>query len=615
MTATEPDPLTACDRLAVLFERASALEDRERLATNDAVRVPVVPYAIALLRMRVRPALEPEAAARDPIHVVLFGGTNTGKSTVLNVLLGRAGAGMSVRARFSQHPEAFRPSALGTRWLDDFPTRFPGYRRYEDEHPPHQSDDELTRDGYRPAFAVLDVDRLPARALAAPAAPAVFWDAPDFSTEQAWTYLRAVIDAAALADIVLLTVTDESYADDRGNALLRMLGASSGSVQIVANKLPDSPTLLDDLTRTLHVNGRTEAPIYTLPFVRGGSPVERLSSLLATPEAEALRAAIAREARPGGGLKGRGLRAAVSFLEAHLDDLLRPLASEAEVAARWDADVARVTEGALLDVYRRDYLEGERYAEFHKALGRVMELIQVPWIGPALDFAGRVVRVPTQYVLGWLRKLAGTAAAPPEQPPENAVLHQALAGWHGALKAEAQARNEAGAHPAWAEVVRALDDDDARKGLFAGFEAALPAYHQAIDDEVRRRAEAITARLKANPKRLHLIRGANLGASALTVGLVVKSGGLDWSDALLGPVVAGFWQNLLEWGLGRYLDTQRAGLKQAQLQMLKETVETHLERPVRALFRGAARGDELAAARRDFELISAAARRTSTGGG
>ena len=174
-------------------------------------------YLVAQLRMRIRPALVPRWPAHDPVHVALFGGTNSGKSTVLNLLVGRAAAGMHATARFSQHPEAYLPAALGDQWLTAAPSRLTAYECYRNRHPPRQSDDDLARHGYRSAFAILDLEHLAIPVLASPAATAVFWDAPDFSTEEAQTYLGAVLDVVALADIVIMTVTDESYADDRGD--------------------------------------------------------------------------------------------------------------------------------------------------------------------------------------------------------------------------------------------------------------------------------------------------------------------------------------------------------------------------------------------------------------
>ena len=605
------DPLAACDRLAAIFDRALALREQGPTAVDDAVRVPVVQYAIAQLKMRVRPALEKDWLKADPVHVVLFGGTNTGKSTVLNVLLGRDGAGMSVRARFSQYPEAFRPAALGDRWLDSFPSRFAGYRRYRDEHPPHLSDEALCRDGYAPALAVIDPAHLDAEPMAAPAAPgAVLWDTPDFSTEQAWTYFRAVLDAAALADVVVMTVTDESYADDRGNALLRMLGESGVAVHVAANKLGDSATLLDDIAKTLETIGQSRAPIHRLPHVAGTKPGERLRGLLATREASAFRAAIAREAARGAELKRSGLLGAVGLLRRHLEEVLRPLVSEADVAARWASAVERITRDRLIEPYRRDYLEGIRHAEFNRALVHVMGLLQVPYIGPVLDLIGRAIRFPVRLASDTFRRLSGTPAPSETSPPEEQVVHEAIESWLAALKAEAQAMADADTHAAWSQIARRLDDDAFRLLLRTRFDEAFAARRRAIEEEVRRRAEAIYRELEDQPHRLNLLRGANLAASTLMIALVIKSGGLNWSDAVLGPALAGLWQNLLGWGLGRYLEAQRASLKQEQARSLADLVDTHLVRPVRDLYRGAASGDELAAARRDFALLSEVAAET-----
>src|SRR4051812_46062610 len=114
----EPQATAACDRLVAIVERSLAMEKKCRAISDAAIRVPLIRYALALLRMRVRPALEPGWLEDDPVHVAMFGGTNSGKSTVLNVLLGRAAAGMSFRARFSQHPVAFRPASMGNPFLD-----------------------------------------------------------------------------------------------------------------------------------------------------------------------------------------------------------------------------------------------------------------------------------------------------------------------------------------------------------------------------------------------------------------------------------------------------------------------------------------------------------------
>jgi hypothetical protein len=605
------DPLAACDRLITLLERAIGLEPVHASARDDTIQEPMARYLVAQLRMRIRPALGPGWPAHDPVHVALFGGTNSGKSTALNLLVGRAAAGMHATARFSQYPEAYRPGALGDRWLTDAPSRFLGYDCYRDRHPPRQTDDELAHHGYHPAFAILDLDHLEAPVLAQPAAMAVFWDAPDFSTEEAQTYLGAVLDVVALADIVVMTVTDESYADDRGTALLRMVNASGVALHVVANKLADGPELLQDIRDKLavHWHGTT----HSLPLVRGRTPEDRLGHLMATAEAKALRQAIAREAAAGSQLKRQMLAGAVEFVQRRLAEVLRPLVAEVEMASAWEYMVERITQQELLERYRSEYLDGERYEEFNQTLVRLMDLLEIPGVGPLLRLLSTAVRTPFRIASGVLRSALGGSRAQATQPAEHEMLDGLIRRWLAALRSEAQLLASTASHPAWGDLVRRLDSLDFSRQLTRTFERAYGAYRQTVNEEIQRRAQEIYHAIAQRPWLLNLLRGTNLMVDATSIVLVIKSGGLNWSDAVLGPLLAGLRHALLEAGLDKYLQTQQSLLKRKQLDALQVAVEQHLARPVRDLFVGAARAEELETARRDIARISQAALRVAQG--
>jgi Skp family chaperone for outer membrane proteins len=242
-----------------------------------------------------------------------------------------------------------------------------------------------------------------------------------------------------------------------------------------------------------------------------------------------------------------------------------------------------------------------------------MELLEVPLIGPILDVTGRVVRIPVRLAGRGLRRLLGLRPAEPKRPPEQQVLEDAISSWLAALKAEAQVLARSEVRDIWSEIVFELESDRYRSELMGRFDRAFTAYQDRMEREVKQRAEALYEKLKENPKKLATMRGANLMVSATSVALVVKTAGLDWSDAVLGPVVAGVWQNMLEWGLGRYLETLRSEMKQVQLQAIRELVESHLEQPVRNLFHGAITAGDLVAARDDFALIKAEATRIAQG--
>jgi hypothetical protein len=607
----EDDSLAACDRLIALLERALRLESTHVGAREDTVQEPMTRYIIAQLRLRIRPALMPGWPAHDPVHVALFGGTNSGKSTVLNLLVGRAAAGMHVTARFSQYPEAYRPGVLGDRWLTNAPSRFREYQCYHDRHPPRQSDDDLAQHGYRPAFAILDLDHLETPVLAQPAATAVFWDAPDFSTEEAQTYLSAVLDVVALADLVIMTVTDESYADDRGTALLRMVSDSGVTLYVVANKLVDSPELLQDIKAKLASCWR--GTVQSLPLVKGRTPEERLGHLLATPQAEALRQSVAREVASRSQLKRQVLAGVVEFIQRRLGEALRPLVAEVEMANAWEHIVERITQQEILERYRSEYLDGERYGEFNQTLVRLMDLLEVPGIGPLLRLLSAVVQTPFRLARGALQSILGGSRAQTTQPPEHEILDQLIQRWLAALRSEAQLLASAASHPGWGDLLRRLDSREFFGQLAQTFEHAYGAYRQTVNEEIQRRAQEIYHAIAQRPWRINILRGTNLIVDATSIMLVVKSGGLNWSDAVLGPLIAGLRHALLEAGLDKYLQTQQSLLKRQQLAALQGVVEQHLARPVRTLFIGAARAEELEAAQRDVERLSQAALRVARG--
>lgn len=608
------DASAACERLIVLFERALAVAEKRRTVAEDTIRVPLIPYAIAQMRMRVQPALTPGWPSGDPVHIVLVGGTNSGKSTVVNVCLGCPAAGMHVTARYSQHPEAYRPAALGDQWLMAYPSRFAGYTRFRDARPPRQPDREILSHGYRPALGVFDSESGLTTPCTLPGTTAtVIWDTPDFSTDVAQAYLSAVLDVVALADVVIMTVTDESYADARGCALLSLISESGVQLYVVANKLAASQELVDDMKTKVDAHWRGKTPglpteqWYCLPLVSGDTPVQRLASLLARREAVALRDAIAREAGRGTTLKRQGLSGAVDFLECRLVDVLQLLSAEVEMVSAWKSTVRRIIQTEYLEPYRNYYLHGQRYGEFNHTLIRVMELLEVPWIGPLIKRLSDVLRLPFRLVHGLFQRLLGGSHVVSQRAPEQELMEELVTRTLAALKAEAQSLADTATHPAWTEVVRGLDSHAWRTQMLKHFETAYAVYRQDIAVEVQRRATAISQTIAQRPWLLNLLRGANLVVDTAAIVLVLKSGGLDWSDAVVGPLIASLRRILVEAGLESYLSRQEERLKQKQFEAMQGLVTTHLLQPVGALFVSEVQADEIAAARRDFACVQAAA--------
>lgn len=608
-TVSLEEGLAACDRLLATLTRVLTLEARASLPSSDLLAPPLTLYALSQVRMRLRPALTASWLEQDPVHVSLFGGSNSGKSTLLNVLLGRAAAGMHVTARFSQYPEAYRPAALGSRWLDAFPSRFAGYRRYENQHPPRQTE-TLLEAKYCPAIAVLDPERTAAAAqLPAVTQTAVLWDAPDFSTAEAQAYFGAVLDLIALADIVILAVTDESYADDRTVMLFRMVSESGVALHAVVNKLDAGVDLVEDIKQTLNRNWRGPTPqlpltsFHQLPTVTGTTPEQRLHLLLATHAAEEFRASIAEEIARGPVLKRQTLAGAVRFLERHLEDVLHVLVAEVEEAHVWQDTVKRTFTKEFLDRYHTDYLYGQQYGEFNQALVRLLALVEAPGLGGVMRFVTEFMRAPFRLVTGFLGfSQSESDKVDAARSAEWTTVTQLFSQWIAALKAEAQTFTHTRPHPAWPQVVHALSEDlEAR--MLRDFAQHYAAYRQEIDKEVQQRSQDLYDAIAQRPALLQGLRGVNVAADAATILLVVKSAGIDWSDAVISPLLAGCRRILLEAGMGAYLETQKRLLRQHQLTMFAQLVRKEGIQPLEHLFPARDSANDLDRARRDFAIV------------
>jgi hypothetical protein len=606
-STTAGSALDACRKLSAALDTAARLDFKRRPEGDDSIHVPLVKFVESQLRMRLMPALADAWPASDPVHVVLFGGTNSGKSTVLNLLLGRAVAGMNALPRFSQHPVGFS-GVLGVDWLDRFPSRFAGYARFVNQNPPRQSDAEL-RQGYRPAVAVVRPDAVqPTKLVESAQGEAVLWDVPDFSTVQARAYMSAVIDAAAMADVIVVTVTTESYLDDRGGALLHLLVDSGSAVHVVANKVTGDPQLMEDIRSSVGTDSRgrraVPAAVHQLPMVDAADPQRRLEALLLTPAGAQLRAAIAHEAARGNDVKRASLKGAVEFIDRRLPEALAPLDREAAVDRSWNTAVDRHTQMAVVDRYASQYIHSERYSEFNRTLARLMELIEIPIISDILQGAAKILRWPFTWVK---RRILGIGNAP-ARPPEEEVLTELVDGWILGLRSEAQQRQEAAPHPAWAQIVRQLESQDFRDRIYAGgFAAGYKAYREKLEQEERERASALYQKLKESPVLLNSLRTLMTGADATAVFLTIKTmGGLDWSDLIVGPLMLKIRRWFTEKGLGAYLETQKDALMKWQTAAMTTLVFDTLATPAWMLFRSEVEPEAAESARKAWAEVKAA---------
>jgi len=177
-------------------------------------------YAEAFIRKGLLIADQPHF----PLQIAVIGPTQVGKSSVVNLLLKDSSAGVSPLAGYTVHPQGFcHDSSLeacsGLQYY---------FGRFQQLEPVLLSRDRL--DCYALSTSNKRSDVLPA---------CVLWDTPDFDSIDAGDYREGVIRTVALADLVVLVVSKEKYADQSVWELMKTIEPFGQPTLICLNKLAE----------------------------------------------------------------------------------------------------------------------------------------------------------------------------------------------------------------------------------------------------------------------------------------------------------------------------------------------------------------------------------------
>ncbi|MBM4201194.1 MAG: hypothetical protein FJ189_07895, partial [Gammaproteobacteria bacterium] len=235
---------------------------RNALVTGDAVAIEIATFLRHLescFRARQRVAArapeagEPDDTAfslelsiasldRDVLHrtfpdlppqIGLLGPTQAGKSSMANWLMGLDRAGVSPLAGFTIHPQGFCWGSGADAAADALVPFFHGLERVE---PAALSRDQLARYTLAAVGAGLPSQLAPAGCI---------WDTPDFDSVDSEVYRSQVLRIAALADLAILVISKDKYADQTVWDMLGLLESLGQPSLVVMNKIePQSRDLL-----------------------------------------------------------------------------------------------------------------------------------------------------------------------------------------------------------------------------------------------------------------------------------------------------------------------------------------------------------------------------------
>lgn len=497
-----------------------------------------------------------------PLQIAVLGPTQAGKSSVVNWLLDKNLAEVSPLAGFTVHPQGFAavadPASLA--WLDGY------FRQYQRRS---RADLPAGRyDCYALEETTLDERRGPLK-------NSVLWDTPDFDSVDAEDYRRAVLRVAALADVTILVLSKDKYADLTVWEFMALLEPLGQPTLLCLNKIEPAsyPALAESLRDKWRATRRdTPPPIVPLPYLENSDA----GSLAPLREERAEFLADLEKARHAAHRDRHGGHAR-RLVEAHWQDWVAPVKLEHTLQAEWLHLVEDATADSIKR-YKRDYLNHpHHYETFQRAVAELLTLLEIPGIGGALVAARRAVTWPMRQLV----KLGRRRPATPDGT-ESTILNQALQ--HLLIRVGENLllrRDEGAMEQAWWREISTLFRDD-KAVLAHKFDKAANDYLRAFRPEIDQTAHRLYDHLREHPAVLNGLRATRVTTDAAALAVALHTGGIGVQDFIIAPAILSLTSMLTESALGRYMDKAADELRRKQMaaveKLFRDTLQAHLIR-------------------------------------
>jgi len=483
-------------------------------------------------------------------HIVVLGPTQSGKSTLANLLLDTQAAAISSLAGFTVHAQGYARSISD----DDL-----NYVQRIMSPLQHTSAASLSSGDL--AHYVCEPVTTGANCLID---DAMVWDSPDFDSISARDYHLAVTKSAALADVIILTVSKDKYGDNQVWEMLDLLHAIQKPLLVCINKL-------DEADREVVVNAFTSRhesqfdnpvpPLVVLPFIKG---VDQQSSLpLQSGQRQALRDALQRVSQPVD--PEQQATQLDAFIRMHEARWLEPVMAEADAREQWQSLIEKTLTNAD-DYYQSNYLNSpDKYETFNRALAELLTLLEIPGVAPTLAKARNVITWPARKLLGVGRQALEKNRNPDLQSNDATMDQESIVLAHildNSVNELQRHLLEAPNDPWWQALNTQLRS---KLPIIRGaYQQASEQARKDFEPEIEKAAASLYEQLTRQPALLYTLRAARASADAAGMALAVKSGGLAPTDLILAPAMLSVTTLLTESALGKYLDSIKRDLKMRQ---------------------------------------------------
>ncbi len=522
----------------------------ENLRTIHQGRIDTLILAEAFIRK----GLLIETIPDHPLQIAVIGPTQAGKSTVTNLLLGTPAAGVSPLAGFTVHPQGFctAVNAGQCHWLDEY---FDHFQRFPLS--------ELSKK-YPACYALMELDNRQDCLLP----PCILWDTPDFDSIDAASYREGVLRTAALADLLVVVVSKEKYADQSVWDTLSLLQPLQQPTLILVNKLTENARIavLDSL-RDKWRQARTDdfPEVIGLPYQRSNVPPQ-------WPDTEISKSLLrlAKSARKNG--RRNHSRYQQRLLGEHWDNWLEPVLAEHAALAEWEKLVADSVQQALAN-YQRDYLDHpHHYETFQNALAELLSLLEIPGLARVLVQTRKVLTWPVKQMIKLGKGSFGKRKDLSDGSQEIVLLQQIAE--HLLIQLADRLLDKVEQEPEKEQWWKALNGILRRQknAVLAAYQTAANSYHAEFRQEVESVAHRLYAKLQEQPLTLNSLRATRATTDAAAVALALKTGGIGLHDLIFTPAMLSITSLLAESAIGGYMKRVEMELKLKQLHTVKHAL-------------------------------------------
>ena len=483
-------------------------------------------------------------APQKPLQITIIGPTQAGKSSLVNVLLNTNVAEVSPLAGYTIHPQGF---CVGVTQSDCSALQryFGRFQQMQQSLMPRNRYDcySLTETGSE-TLCVPDC---------------VLWDTPDFDSIDSLIYREGVIRSIALADIIILVVSKEKYADQSVWDIMSALEALHQPTIICLNKLNEGSEiiLIESLKEKWRLARKDNFPeVVPLYYQKQtGLPVwpphkSDLLSNLASQVDHKKQTQFEQE-----------------LLHKYWRNWVEPVIAEHNLLHDWN----NLIDGAVsqaVENYQRDYLNHPRHYEtFQQALAELLTLLEIPGLAGVLTTARKVITWPMRKIMNLGRKRLHIADSSQELILLNQIAEHLMI-----QIAERLLDNAEEGHQRiwWKELSSLLRRQ--KQDILQDYSSVAKSYHIDFQQDVENTAQNLYNKLQEQPLVLNSLRATRVTADAAGIALTLHMGGIGVHDLIFAPAMLTITSLLTESAIGSYMHKVEHDLKMHQLKTVKQVL-------------------------------------------